>query len=79
LRKIISPIPCWDTLDCYGQELDVTPNLDSMAKDGVKFEYAFALEFTSHGYDDYMFNQDIEKVEFIGYRVDALTDNNNPS
>ena len=31
----------WDTVGTYGQELDVTPNLDRMAEEGVKFEYAF--------------------------------------
>ena len=31
----------YDTLGCYGQDLDVTPNLDKMAKEGVLFEYAF--------------------------------------
>jgi uncharacterized sulfatase len=32
------------------------------------------LEFTSHGYDGHLFNQDMEKVEFTGYRVDCMTD-----
>ena len=31
----------FDTLGCYGQPLDITPNLDQLAKEGVKFEYAF--------------------------------------
>ena len=31
----------WDTIGCYGQELDVTPNLDSLAKEGVIFEEAY--------------------------------------
>ena len=29
-----------DTCGCYGQPLDITPNLDRLAKEGVKFEYA---------------------------------------
>ncbi|NLF29589.1 MAG: sulfatase-like hydrolase/transferase [Planctomycetes bacterium] len=30
-----------DTLGCYGQELEVTPNLDRMAAEGVRFANAF--------------------------------------
>jgi len=151
----------WDTCGCYGQPLAVTPNLDRLASEGVRFENAITcqpvcgparsciqsglyatetgcyrnsialpldqktiahwlseagyevgyigkwhlastrptvgyqtrgvpperrggykdhwlaadiLEFTSHGYDGYMFNADCEKVEFKGYRVDCVTD-----
>jgi len=28
----------WDTVGCYSQKLDVTPNLDRMAKEGILFE-----------------------------------------
>lgn len=34
----------WDTAGCYGQRLNVTPNLDKMAKEGVRFEYAFTCQ-----------------------------------
>ncbi len=34
----------WDTCGCYGQSLEVTPNLDQMAKEGVQFEYAFTCQ-----------------------------------
>jgi uncharacterized sulfatase len=160
-----------DTLGCYGQPLEVTPNLDRLAAQGVRFENAFtcqpvcgparsclqtgrwatetgvyrnnislrfgektiahhlkqqgyevgyigkwhlasnfhgpsflppqgdeedyhhspipahrrggymdywlasdALEFTSHGYDGHLFDGDMNKVSFTGYRVDCLTD-----
>ena len=29
-----------DTCGCYGQKLDITPNLDQLAKEGIKFENA---------------------------------------
>ncbi|MGL1890709.1 MAG: sulfatase-like hydrolase/transferase [Spirochaetaceae bacterium] len=151
----------WDTIGAYGQEMDVTPNLDKMAKDGVLFNNAFTcqpvcgparsclqtglyatqsgsfkngigldhnlpkiadlfndsgyetayvgkwhlatthgindyaikavpqelrggykdfwiasdvLEFTSHGYDGYMYDIDSRKRDFKGYRGDATTD-----
>lgn len=32
------------------------------------------LEFTSHGYDGYVFDENMKKCEFKGYRVDCITD-----
>ena len=34
----------WDTCGCYGQQLPVTPNLDRMAAEGVRFENAFTCQ-----------------------------------
>ncbi|MHB9134805.1 MAG: sulfatase-like hydrolase/transferase [Armatimonadota bacterium] len=34
----------WDTLGCYGQRLDITPNLDQMAREGVRFEQTFTCQ-----------------------------------
>ncbi len=32
----------WDTCGCFGQPLDITPNLDALAGEGVKFDNAFS-------------------------------------
>lgn len=154
----------WDTVGCYGQALPITPHLDRLAREGVRFEHAFtcqpvcgparaciqtgryatevgchvnhrmlpvhevtlakllrgsgyetayigkwhlascgprkgpddftvsavpperrggyddywlaadALEHTSHGYDGYMYNGAMERVDFQGYRADCETD-----
>jgi uncharacterized sulfatase len=34
----------WDTLGCYGQLLEVTPNLDWLAREGVLFENTFTCQ-----------------------------------
>lgn len=156
----------WDTCGCFGQPLDVTPNLDRLAREGVKFDNAFSpqpvcgpcralfqtgkwptetgcfrnnlmlpagvktlgsyieeagyetayigkwhlasdgelekppvvdhtvtaiprelrggytgywraadvLEFTSHGYDGFVFDENNNRVDFKGYRADCITD-----
>ena len=155
-----------DTCGCFGQPLHITPNLDALAGEGVKFDYAFTaqpvcgpcralfqtgryptdtgcfrnnimlpqtvktlanyieeagyetayigkwhlasdgeleqppvidhattaiplhlrggytgfwrasdvLEFTSHGYDGYVFDEHDKRIDFSGYRVDCITD-----
>ena len=32
----------WDTCGCFGQPLNITPNLDELAAEGVKFDNAFS-------------------------------------
>jgi uncharacterized sulfatase len=34
----------WDTCGCYGQRLDITPNLDRMASEGVLFANAYTCQ-----------------------------------
>ncbi|MBR5968829.1 MAG: sulfatase-like hydrolase/transferase [Lachnospiraceae bacterium] len=155
-----------DTIGCYGQELPVTPRLDQLASEGLRFAWAFSpqpvcgpcralfqsgkygtetgcfrnskmlphdiktlanyieeagyetayigkwhlasegemeqkpridhsvtavppayrggytgfwrvadmLEFTSHGYDGYVFDENNNRIDFKGYRVDCITD-----
>lgn len=155
-----------DTCGCFGQPLDITPNLDKLAEEGVKFNKAFSpqpvcgpcralfqtgkyptetgcfrnnimlpkhiktlanyveeagyetayigkwhlasdgeleqkpaidhtvtavpqeyrggytgywraadvLEFTSHGYDGYVFDENNNRIDFKGYRADCITD-----
>ena len=41
---ILTDQQSWDTLGCYGQPLDVTPHLDRMAGEGVRFEQAFTCQ-----------------------------------
>jgi arylsulfatase A-like enzyme len=38
---VLSDQQRWDTCGCYGQPLDITPNLDCVAHEGVQFENAF--------------------------------------
>ncbi len=156
----------WDTCGCYGQPLNITPNLDRLASEGVRFANAFTpqpvcgpcramfqtgryatdidcwrnnkmlpagvktlanyleeagyetayigkwhlasegeiegplridhatkavprelrggysgywrvsdvLEFTSHGYDGYVFDENDQRVDFKGYRADCIND-----
>ena len=156
----------WDTCGCFGQPLDITPNLDQLAREGVKFDNAFSpqpvcgpcralfqtgkwptetgcfrnnimlpagvktlgnyieeagyetayigkwhlasdgelekpptidhtvtaiprelrggytgfwraadvLEFTSHGYDGFVFDENDQRIDFKGYRADCIND-----
>ncbi|MFW6133809.1 MAG: sulfatase-like hydrolase/transferase, partial [Planctomycetota bacterium] len=34
----------WDTCGCYGQPMEVTPNLDRMAAEGARFDLAFTCQ-----------------------------------
>lgn len=41
---ILSDQQRWDTCGCYGQHLNVTPHLDKMAREGVRFDHAFTCQ-----------------------------------
>jgi uncharacterized sulfatase len=41
---VLSDQQRWDTVGCYGQRLDVTPHLDRLAAEGVRFEHAFTMQ-----------------------------------
>ena len=60
-----------------GEEIDYREKGVPLELRGGYKDYWLAsdvLEFTSHGYDGYMFNGDCEKVEFKGYRAERQTD-----
>lgn len=64
-------------------ELETKPVIDH-ATTAIPLEYrggytgfwraADLLEFTSHGYDGYVFDENNQKLEFHGYRADCITD-----
>jgi len=44
LLVLLSDQQRWDTLNCYGQPVETSPNLDRLAKAGVRFEHAFSCQ-----------------------------------
>lgn len=58
--------------DCNHYE---TTNVPVERRGGYQYWMAAdVLEFTSHGYDGYVFNTQGERVKFKGYRADCITD-----
>ncbi|NLS85494.1 MAG: sulfatase-like hydrolase/transferase [Ruminococcaceae bacterium] len=64
-------------------ELETKPSVDYTVtaipperRGGYKgfWRAADVLEFTSHGYDGFVFDENMQKCEFKGYRVDCITD-----
>ncbi len=64
-------------------EMETTPTIDYQrsaipleARGGYDgfWRVSDILEFTSHGYGGYVFDENMNKIEFSGYRCDAITD-----
>lgn len=57
-----------------GLHCESTPIPKDRQGDYQYFRGADVLEFTSHGYDGYIFDEDGNKLDFVGYRADCIND-----
>ena len=69
----------WHLASSFGvphDDIDLKTKAVPIERRGGYRDYWLAadvLEFTSHGYDGYMHDGDMRRVDFTGYRVNALT------
>lgn len=63
-----------DRLPGIGEHYEATAIPKSKLGGYQYFRGADVLEFTSHGYDGFIFDQDGNKLDFKGYRADCIND-----
>lgn len=63
-----------DRLPNIGLHCESTPIPKDRQGEYQYFRGADVLEFTSHGYDGYIFDGDGNKIDFKGYRADCIND-----
>lgn len=66
----------WHLASDDGKEEYIYRGVPQEKRGGYKdyWKASDVLEFTSHGYDGYVFDEEMNKVEFEGYRADKITD-----
>lgn len=66
----------WHLATTEGEENYETTPIPREKQGGYKdlFTASDVLEFTSHGYDGYVFDKDGKRLDFKGYRPDCITD-----
>ena len=63
-----------DRLPGIGTHCEATPVPKEKQGEYRYWRAADVLEFTSHGYDGYIFDGDGNKLDFTGYRADCIND-----
>ena len=63
-----------DRLPGIGTHCEATPVPKEKQGEYRYWRAADVLEFTSHGYDGYIFDGDGNKLNFTGYRADCIND-----
>ena len=63
-----------DRLPGIGTHCEATPVPKEKQGEYRYWRAADVLEFTSHGYDGFVFDENDNRIDFTGYRVDCITD-----
>lgn len=63
-----------DRLPGVGQHFEKTAIPKNKLGEYQYFRGADVLEFTSHGYDGYIFDENSNRIDFTGYRADCIND-----